>query len=41
MPLRVAIISTKNEFGIVEYPEIEKVGIWAGPKHYVLDGPRG
>jgi uncharacterized cupin superfamily protein len=29
-PVRVAIFSTMNEFGIVEYPEDEKVGIWAG-----------
>jgi uncharacterized cupin superfamily protein len=33
MPARVAISSTKNEFGIVEYPEDEKVGIWAGDEH--------
>jgi uncharacterized cupin superfamily protein len=38
--VRVAIISTKNEFGIVEYPEIEKVGIWAGDEHYVLNARR-
>ena len=37
--VRVAIVATVNEFGIVEYPEIEKVGIWAGPEHYVLDRP--
>jgi uncharacterized cupin superfamily protein len=36
-PVRVAIFSTKNEFGIVEYPEDKKVGIWAGDTHYVLD----
>lgn len=36
---RVAIVSTKNEFGIVEYPEQERVGIWAGETHYVLDRP--
>ena len=39
VPARVAIISTKNEFGIVEYPENEQVGIWAGETHYVLDRP--
>ena len=39
-PVRVAILSTKNEFGIVEYPEIEQVGIWAGDEHYVLDRRR-
>jgi uncharacterized cupin superfamily protein len=36
---RVAIVSTQNEFGIVEYPEDEKVGIWAGGEHYTLDHP--
>jgi uncharacterized cupin superfamily protein len=36
---RVAIVSTKNEFGIVEYPEEKKVGIWAGDVHYTLDRP--
>jgi uncharacterized cupin superfamily protein len=36
---RVAIVSTMNEFGIVEYPEDEKVGIWAGGGHYTLDRP--
>ena len=38
---RVAIVSTQNEFGIVEYPEDEKVGIWAGGAHYTLDHPTG
>ena len=38
-PLRVAIVSTMNEFGIVEYPEQARVGIWAGPEHYVLEKP--
>lgn len=36
-PVRVAIFSTMNEFGIVEYPDDEEVGIWAGETHYVLD----
>ena len=36
---RVAIVSTQNEFGIVEYPEDNKVGIWAGDAHYTLDHP--
>jgi hypothetical protein len=26
-----------RDFGIVEYPEDEKVGIWAGETHYMLD----
>lgn len=38
---RVAIVSTQNEFGIVEYPEEKKVGIWAGGAHYTLDHPTG
>jgi hypothetical protein len=36
---RVAIVSTQNEFGIVEYPEDKKVGIWAGGTHYTVDRP--
>ncbi len=38
---RLAIVSTQNEFGIVEYPEEEKVGIWAGPEQFTLDRPSG
>jgi uncharacterized cupin superfamily protein len=37
--LRVAIFSTKNEFGIAEYPDSDKVGVWTGgPEraHYML-----
>ena len=37
---RVAIISTKNEVCIVEYPEDEKLQLWAGDAHYMLDRPR-
>ena len=33
---RVALLSTKNEFGIAEYPDSDKVGVWAGDKHYML-----
>ena len=29
-PARVAMISTKNEFGIAEYPESDKIGVWPG-----------
>jgi uncharacterized cupin superfamily protein len=36
---RVAVISTKNEFCIVEYPEDEKLQLWAGDAHYMLDHP--
>src|SRR5438309_84349 len=28
--VRVALLSTKNEFGIAEYPDSDKVGVWAG-----------
>ena len=35
-PARVAMISTKNEFGIAEYPDSDKVGVWAGDSHYML-----
>ncbi|MBA3733938.1 MAG: cupin domain-containing protein [Actinobacteria bacterium] len=40
VPVRVAVLSTMNEFGIVEYLEDEQVGIWAGEEHYVLDRPK-
>jgi uncharacterized cupin superfamily protein len=33
---RVAIFSTRNEFGIAEYPDSDKIGIWAGDNHYML-----
>jgi len=35
-PARVAILSTKNDVGIAEYPDSDKVGVWAGDKHYML-----
>jgi uncharacterized cupin superfamily protein len=35
-PVRVAMLSTKNEFGIAEYPDSDKVGVWAGGSHYML-----
>jgi uncharacterized cupin superfamily protein len=34
--VRVAIASTKNEFGIAEYPDSDKVGVWADGTHYML-----
>jgi uncharacterized cupin superfamily protein len=34
--VRVAILSTKNPFGIAEYPDSDKVGVWAGGAHYML-----
>ena len=33
---RVAILSTKNPFGIAEYPDSDKVGVWTGRQHYML-----
>ncbi|TMM15977.1 MAG: cupin domain-containing protein [Actinobacteria bacterium] len=35
-PARVAILSTKNDVGIAEYPDSDKVGVWAGDAHYML-----
>jgi uncharacterized cupin superfamily protein len=34
--VRVAILSTKNQFGIAEYPDSDKVGIWTDGTHYML-----
>ena len=34
--IRVAVLSTKSEFGIAEYPDSDKVGVWAGDQHYML-----
>jgi uncharacterized cupin superfamily protein len=33
---RFALLSTKNPFGIAEYPDSDKVGIWADGIHYML-----
>jgi uncharacterized cupin superfamily protein len=33
---RVALLSTKNSVGIAEYPDSDKVGVWAGGTHYML-----
>ena len=33
---RVAMLSTKNGVGIAEYPDSDKVGVWAGGTHYML-----
>jgi uncharacterized cupin superfamily protein len=35
-PARVAMLSTKSRFGIAEYPDSDKVGVWAGDAHYML-----
>jgi hypothetical protein len=32
----VAILSTKNVVGIAEYPDSDKVGVWANGTHYML-----
>jgi len=34
--VRVAILSTKHEVGIAEYPDSDKVGVWVGAAHYML-----
>ena len=34
--MRVAIFSTKSEFGIAEDPDSDKIGVWAGEAHYML-----
>jgi uncharacterized cupin superfamily protein len=28
---RIGIISTKSEIGVAEYPDSDKIGVWAGP----------
>jgi uncharacterized cupin superfamily protein len=33
---RVALLSTKNPFGIAEYPDSDKIGVWAGGGQYML-----
>lgn len=34
--VRVGILSTKSEVGIAEYPDSDKVGVWANGTHYML-----
>jgi uncharacterized cupin superfamily protein len=34
--VRVALLSTKSDVGIAEYPDSDKVGVWAGDAHYML-----
>ena len=34
--VRVALLSTKNDVGIAEYPDSDKVGVWANGTHYML-----
>lgn len=33
---RIAILSTKHPFGIAEYPDSDKIGVWVGEQHYML-----
>ncbi len=35
-PGRVAMLSSKPPFGVAEYPDSDKIGIWAGGTHYML-----
>jgi uncharacterized cupin superfamily protein len=35
-PARVALISTKSPIGVAEYPDSDKVGVWANGTHYML-----
>jgi uncharacterized cupin superfamily protein len=35
-PARVAMLSTKSQVGVAEYPDSDKIGIWAGDAHYML-----
>lgn len=34
--VRVAMLSTKSEVGVAEYPDSDKVGVWANGTHYML-----
>jgi uncharacterized cupin superfamily protein len=34
--VRVALLSTKSDVGIAEYPDSDKVGVWANGTHYML-----
>ena len=34
--VRLALVSTKSPHGIAEYPDSDKVGVWAGGTHYML-----
>jgi uncharacterized cupin superfamily protein len=33
---RVAMLSTKSRVGVAEYPDSDKVGVWADDAHYML-----
>jgi uncharacterized cupin superfamily protein len=34
--VRVAMLSTKSDVGIAEYPDSDKLGVWANGTHYML-----
>ena len=34
--VRVGILSTKSDVGVAEYPDSDKVGVWADGTHYML-----
>jgi uncharacterized cupin superfamily protein len=34
--VRVALLSTKSPVGVAEYPDSDKVGVWANGTHYML-----
>jgi len=34
--VRVALLSTKSQIGVAEYPDSDKVGVWADGTHYML-----
>ncbi len=35
-PARIAILSTKSEIGVAEYPDSDKIGVWAHGTHVML-----
>lgn len=35
-PARVGLLSTKSLIGIAEYPDSDKIGVWADGQHYML-----
>ncbi len=35
-PGRVAMLSSERPFGVAEYPDSDKIGIWVGGTHYML-----
>jgi uncharacterized cupin superfamily protein len=35
-PARVALLSTKSELGIAEYPDSDKIGVWIGGEQHAM-----